>query len=127
MLPLLILAGSLLPATDAKEDAQKVLDRLQGSWTTTSLVYNGKDLSNEDYGKLRFVFKGDEAAIEGSEQVKKEYARLAFKFDPSTTLRLVDITIKAGSQKDITIEGIYELKDDELKLCARIVGNERPA
>jgi uncharacterized protein (TIGR03067 family) len=126
MMPLLILAGTLL-GVDAKEDAKKVVDQVQGSWTTTSLIFSGKDVSNEDYAKLRFVFKGDEAVIEGSDQVKKEYARIGFKFDPSTAPHLVDMSIKAGTQKDTVIEGIYELKGDELRICARVIGNERPA
>lgn len=124
---LLILAGSILPAADAKEEVQKVVDQVQGSWTTTSLIFNGKDVSGEGYAKLRFIFKGNEAALEGSDQVKKEYARLAFQFDPSTMPRLLDITIKAGTQKDLKVEGIYELKGDELKICVRVTGNERPA
>jgi len=124
---LLILAGSLLPAADAKEDVKKVVDQVQGGWTTTSLIFNGKDVSGEAYAKLRFVFKGNEAALEGNDQVKKEYARLAFQFDPSTSPRLLDITIKAGTQKDLKVEGIYELKGDELKICVRVTGNERPA
>jgi uncharacterized protein (TIGR03067 family) len=123
---LLILAGGLLPGVDAKEDAKKIMDQVQGSWTTTSLVFNGRDVSNEDYARLRFVFKGEEAVIEGSDQVKKEYARIGFKFDPSATPHLVDMTVKAGSQKDVVIEGIFEIKGDELKICARVIGNERP-
>jgi len=36
------------------------------------------------------------------------------------------MTITAGIQKDALIPGIYELKKDELKICARVFGNDRP-
>src|SRR5262245_8426520 len=125
---LALLAASLLSAAEDKADARKVLDQVQGTWAVTKLIYNGEDLSDKDYAKtMRFAFKGGDCAIEGSEQVTSEYAKLVFKFDPSTTPKLVDIAVMAGSQKGLSIEGIYELKGDELKLCARVLGKERPA
>jgi uncharacterized protein (TIGR03067 family) len=39
----------------------------------------------------------------------------------------MDITIAAGSQTDATMEGIYELKDDELRICAKVFGKDRPS
>ena len=76
--------------------------------------------------KLKFVFKGDQASVEGNAAVKKEYAKISFKLDPSTTPGCVDMTIGAGVQKDAVIEGIYQLKDDELRICARVFGKDRP-
>jgi uncharacterized protein (TIGR03067 family) len=122
-----VLAVVLLVAADApKEDpGKKELEKLNGAWTTASIEYNGKQ--HEELAKqLRFVFKGDTATVEGSAAVRKEYAKLTFKLDPSTTPKLLDLTVLAGVQKDAVMEGIYEMKDDELKICLKVLGKERP-
>jgi uncharacterized protein (TIGR03067 family) len=123
---LLVTIGLVLTADDPKDLAKKDLAKLQGTWTTASLIYNGKDLSNDGKLKLKFSIKDDKGTIEGNDQVKKEYATITFKLDPSTSPRCVDMTIDAGVQKDTVIEGIYELKDDEFKICAKVLGKERP-
>lgn len=122
---LILTAGLLIAADDPKEAAKKELGQFQGSWTAASVQYNGKDYA-EGAGKIRFVFKGDQVSVEASDKIKKEYARLVFKLDPSTNPHCVDITVAAGVQKDVVIEGIYELKGDELRLCAKVFGKDRP-
>ena len=65
--------------------------------------------------------------VEGDGKVRKEYAKLALKLDPTTTPKCVDMTVAGGIQKDVVMEGIYELKGDELRLCIKVLGNkERP-
>ena len=36
------------------------------------------------------------------------------------------LVIAAGVQKDAVLEGIYQIKDDELTICAKVFGMERP-
>ena len=52
---LAVVAGALLTA-DEKADAKKELAKLQGTWTTERLEYNGKDMT--DKYKINMVFKG---------------------------------------------------------------------
>jgi len=120
----LVFTGLFLAAEPPKDAAKAELAKLQGSWTTASLQYNGKDITAKY--KLKFVFKEDQATIEGSDAVKKEYAKITFKLDPSTNPACVDMIIAGGTQKDAVIEGIYELKDDRLKICAKVFGKDRP-
>jgi uncharacterized protein (TIGR03067 family) len=120
------LAAAPLAAGGAAGGARKDLDRLHGTWTTAALTYNGKDFLADGKKGFQFVIKGDQAVIEGNDEVKKEYARIKLKLDPSTTPKLVDITVAAGVQKDAVIEGIYELKGDEFRICARVLGKDRP-
>ena len=124
---LVVVAGLLVAADDAKEAVKKEVEQMQGTWVPTSLIYNGKDMTNDGKVKFKLVFKGDQATLEGSADVKKEYGKINFKVDPETNPKCVDLVISAGVQKDAVIEGIYELKDGELKICAKIIGNERPA
>jgi uncharacterized protein (TIGR03067 family) len=109
-----------------KDPAKRDLDLLQGNWNATAVTYNGKDFLAESKAGLRFVFKGAEATVEASEAVKKEYAKIKIKIDPGTMPPIMDITVSAGTQLDAVIEGIYELKKDELRICARVLGNDRP-
>jgi uncharacterized protein (TIGR03067 family) len=108
------------------DDTKKELARFAGTWSLSELNWNGKDLTGNPKTAFRFVFKGDEAVVEGSEAVRKEYARIEFKIDPSTRPRIMDITVTGGTQKDAAIEGIYEFKDGQLRICARVFGKDRP-
>src|SRR5262245_32890999 len=120
-----ILLCSFLAAAAAQTgEEKKLLDALQGEWTVAGLEYNGKNMA--DKFKLVFVFKGNVASVEGDEAVRTEYAKLSFKFDPSTDPKCVDLTVLGGIQKDATMEGIYELKGDELRLCVKVFGKDRP-
>jgi uncharacterized protein (TIGR03067 family) len=108
------------------DDAAKVkseLKKLDGTWTVNELVYNGKDHKNL---RFNFVFKGDEAVVEGNDRVKQEYARIKVKFDPGTMPKIMDITVVAGLQKSAAMEGIYEFKQDQLRICVKVFGKDRP-
>jgi uncharacterized protein (TIGR03067 family) len=124
-LALMLVTGFLLAADAPKDASKEELAKLEGTWNTASLQYNGKDIT-EKY-KLKFVFKGDQASIEGSDAVKKEYPKIKFKLDPKATPASVDMTVAGGVQAEAVIEGIYELKDDQLKICAKVFGKDRPA
>jgi uncharacterized protein (TIGR03067 family) len=108
----------------AEDAAKKDLDKLQGFWESTSAQNNGEDISGTI--KLKLKIKGNEVSIDGTEEVTKDYGRVKLKLDPSTTPKSVDLTVTAGGQKDIVLEGIYEIKDDELKICVKIGAKERP-
>jgi uncharacterized protein (TIGR03067 family) len=118
----LVLATSVVTA--GSDQAKKDVAALQGTWNVTKLEYEGKDITGEH--KLSLRFQGDTAAVEGDPKVKTEYGKIKFKLDPSTTPKCVDLTVTAGDQLNVTMEGIYAVKGDELKLCVRVLGNERP-
>jgi uncharacterized protein (TIGR03067 family) len=125
---LLLLSAGLAGAADQADDAvKKDVAKLQGTWTATSLRWNGKDMPTDGKTAIQFVFKDNQATVKSSKAVEKEYAKITFKLDPSTEPRLVDLIISAGVQKDAKIEGIYRIKDDELTICAKVFGMDRPA
>jgi uncharacterized protein (TIGR03067 family) len=121
----LLAAGIVLPALAAEPDpAAKDRKALQGEWAVEALEYNGKDL--KDKYNISFACKDDALTVQGDGAVRKEYAKLTFKLDPSTTPKCVDLTVAGGVQKDAKLEGIYELKGDELRLCVKVFGSDRP-
>jgi uncharacterized protein (TIGR03067 family) len=118
----LIAAAAGLSA--AAQDQKKEVAKFAGTWELDELIYNG-----EDHTKLKFkvTFKGSEAVIEGNDAVKREYARIKLKLDPSTMPKIVDVKVSAGSQADATMEGIYEFKDGKLRMCVKVFGKDRPS
>lgn len=114
-----VVFGVSAPADDAAKD----LEKLQGTWTATEITVNGKTHTE---GTLRFTFKKDQVIAEGDDEVKRDYAKVSIKLDPSTKPACIDIHVMAGEQKGAKMEGIYELKGDDLKICVKLLGNDRP-
>lgn len=115
----------MLAAGDANQ-LKKELAKLDGTWVVNELTYNGKDHKELT---ITFVFKAGEVTVKGDESVKKEYGKFKVTLDPGTSPKLMDISISDGTQKGAAIEGIYELKgekNDELRICAKIFGKDRP-
>src|SRR5262245_42804488 len=105
-------------------DAKKELAKFDGTWNVVEVTYNGKDHSKL---KFNFAFKGDEVVVEGDDKVKLEYARLKIRVNPTTTPKVLDLTVGAGVQKGADMEGIYEFKGDELRICVKVFGQGRPS
>lgn len=120
---LAVTAGALL-AADEKTDAKKALAKLQGTWMTERLESNGSDLTEKF--KVTLIIKGNQITVKGNDEVQKDYAKATFKIDPSTKPPLIDMEVLGGSQKGVKMEGIYELKGDQLKLCVKVIGSDRP-
>lgn len=120
---LITLTALSVPAGQPKQ-AKKDDDPLQGTWLVEGLEYNGNDFKEKF--KISFVIKGDVMIVEGDGAVRKEYAKLKFKLDPTTTPKCIDLKVSEGVQLDAAMEGIYELKDDRLRLCIKVFGQDRP-
>jgi uncharacterized protein (TIGR03067 family) len=128
MRPLLALSAVLaLSAADpAKDDAKKELDKLQGTWSAVSAEVDGMPLDDNLRAGLRFVIKGDEFVVKGDDEVVKMYTRAKITIDPTTKPKSMDFAIGEGSEKGTVVEGIYEWNGDQLKVCAKLTGKERP-
>lgn len=114
----------LLPAVAGDNPAKKEQEKLQGAWTIERLDFNGQDVT--DKYKFQVAIKGNRISVEGNDAVQKDYGQVEFKLDPRTTPPCIDLTVSVGGQKGATLEGIYQVKGNELKLCVQVFGNERP-
>jgi uncharacterized protein (TIGR03067 family) len=112
-----------LGAGGTQESEKKEFDKFAGTWSMAECVYDGTDHSKL---KLKVKFKGDEGTIEGNEKVLDQYGKIKIKLDPSAKPKAIDILISAGSQTDAKLPGIYEWKDDEIRICATVFGLTRP-
>jgi uncharacterized protein (TIGR03067 family) len=106
----------------AQDDAAKERERVQGNWNFVSVEMDGKNLDQFEGAKA--VVKGDRVTVmfkQGFKIVR------TFKVFPDTNPRCVDF-LDADGKGDAS-EGIYELKDNRLKVLVRISrdgGKERP-
>lgn len=119
--PCALIAVLLLGAGDAT-DAKKEAAKFHGTWTADSVIYDGE----EHKLKFKIVFKGDEGVVKDNEKVQDEYAKIKFKLDPAAKPKTIDLTVTGGTQTDSAMKGIYEFKDGELRICAKVFGDGRP-
>ena len=118
----LFLAGAATPRKDSKEDRQK----LQGNWTATAIEFHGRPALGDAVKDLQLEIAGDNMTLKGEGPDLDKYARFTWKLDPTATPKIIDITLTAGADKGAVLEGIYELKNDEWKLCVTVFGKDRP-
>ena len=125
---LVLLAAGLLLAADKPSDAKKKdLDRLQGTWIAASVEYNGEKVEADIVKNLKVVIDGGKMTIKGDSTELEKYGKATLKIDPTTTPKIIDVTLTSGDDKGTTFEGIYELGKDEWKLCVKPFNKERPA
>jgi uncharacterized protein (TIGR03067 family) len=122
---------ALLPmcAAHAQDDAvKKELAKMEGTWDIVSGVERGEPSSEHLLKNLKFVFKGNQLTFAGDDVMAKKVGKIAVKIDATTTPKCIDLKLKvdAGAVKDLLLEGIYEFKGDELKLCISEEAGNRP-
>jgi uncharacterized protein (TIGR03067 family) len=91
---------------DPQEDAKKALADLQGTWRLTAVENQGRTNDLADDGP-RWLIKGNKVFYAG-----KELAVLTA--DGATKPKSLDL---AFAEPKRSYEGIYSVKDDELKIC----------
>jgi len=103
------------------EEAQKDLSQLQGTWQLQSLENGNKETIK--VGK-RTLFIGGELYVSrhGDRIVQTGLLRLMTNRTP----RRIDVVIRKGQYEDNTMLGIYEIKNDTLKVCFDPEGESRP-
>jgi uncharacterized protein (TIGR03067 family) len=114
-LTLLLIGGPGI--TDDKPTTDK--DRLQGRWRTVAGEFGGQPFVKSEISDQIFVFKGD----------------VVLTIQGNITLSAVTYTLdetKKPKQFNFEVENngirpaIYELKDDELRICMDVPGGTRP-
>jgi RNA polymerase sigma factor (sigma-70 family) len=103
--------SSLVPAK--KTDAGKTdLDRLQGVWSVVSIEQGGKPSKLE---KAVFMVDGKRACLQGSDKEIQGGLYL----EPASKPKTFDLAMSTR-----TIEGIYSLEGNTLRLCYGVGGDE---
>src|SRR5436309_9190236 len=120
----MILSLAALASGDEKKDPSAMdRERLQGTWTTVSLVNDGKILIDEKTPpkgpQTKLVYDGDKWRV-GVED--KTFASGVFTVDAAKTPKAIDILDGSGMVNDKTKRGIYTLSGDTYKYCLANAG-----
>lgn len=107
---------AFLAGTDAPRagDAQKDIEKLQGTWTT-----------KKDDKEAILKITGDKFSFEIPSE--KDFHRGVFKVNTSANPKEIDMMVTETSKekhKDKTALGIYEFKGDVLRWCSNAPGRE---
>jgi uncharacterized protein (TIGR03067 family) len=120
---LLVLIAGVLVAADAKDDAKKDLEKLQGNWVMVSGERNGEALPDEQIKALKRTIKDEEFTVMRDSET---LAKGKFTIDPSKSPKTIDVTITEGDNKDKKMLGIYEIDGDNYKVCFAPFDKDRP-
>jgi uncharacterized protein (TIGR03067 family) len=120
---LFLATAGLALAADAKDDAKKELEKLQGTWVMVSSERGGKKMSEDEVKAFQRTVKGDEYIVlhNGETLVKG-----TFTIDPTKKPKTIDALRSEGENKDTPMRGIYEIDGDTYKVCFAPPGMERP-
>jgi uncharacterized protein (TIGR03067 family) len=106
----------------AADDAQKELDKVKGSWVIESMTAEGNDNPEA---------KGNTMTIDGNNwslKIGEQDIGGTLKLDTSKKPHTVDFALSKGNDSGKTALGIYELKDNVLKVCVIHPGEtDRPS
>src|SRR5262245_21871413 len=98
---------------EAGDDRDRLVDKeyaaLRGEWQGTSV-----DKSGRVHEEGTWIFLGGQFALKRDCVV---YEQGQYKIDPAAKPKAIDITFGSGPAKGKALPGIYELNDEQLKIC----------
>lgn len=119
---LLIGTALLLLAADPKLAFEKEFQRMAGTWHFVSIKSDGKDMDEEAVKSARMTITGNRFFF----RVGKDSHAGTIDLDPTKKPKTIDVTFTSGVDKGKVSRGIYDLKDDTLKVCMGVAGATRP-
>jgi uncharacterized protein (TIGR03067 family) len=123
LLLLLVPAVALLIAADAKDDAKKDLDKLQGEWVMVALEVDGKAVPEDKLKGTVLTIKGDKYTT----TVKDTKHEVTITLDPSKDPKHIDMAFPDGPNAPKIGKGIYKIDGDTFVMCrSQSTENPRP-
>lgn len=95
--------------------------KIEGTWKIVSGIKYGEKVEAKSLEGTVIITK-DLITIKGGDMTHE----MTYKLDTKTTPVSITMTGKEGPAKDMTAEGIIELKGEQLKLCYGFPGEKRP-
>jgi uncharacterized protein (TIGR03067 family) len=106
-------------------DANKEKDKLKGTWTLTSLEIGGKKIDLPGEKSMQLVFSGDKVMVKGAGPKGDKDEEGTYTIDATKKPKHLTLTKKGGGADD-TMEGIYEIEGDTLKIGSSAKGPKGP-
>lgn len=125
-----LVLASLLAMTsgraDEPENVPSIKDEfqaLQGTWEVESWEEGGKEVAAEDLKKRTVFFGGTVFIVRRDGKVHQAGS---VQIDPVKNPRTMNFMVKEGKGRDAVMLGVYDLKDDSLKIAYDPEGQVRP-
>jgi uncharacterized protein (TIGR03067 family) len=99
------------------------IDLLQGTWHVSALEVDGQKMDEAMLGAAQIVIEGNRFTSTGMGAVYEGTIELDTSKKPGHLTMYFD----AGPEKGNQNPGIYEMKNDTLRICLSTRGNERPS
>jgi uncharacterized protein (TIGR03067 family) len=110
-LVVILAVGLLLGADDKQADAKKDQEKLQGDWTMQSGERDGEPFPEEVVKAMKRTVTGDKFVITRDGET---LAKGTFTLDASQKPKTIDAKLEGAG---LSVQGIYELDGDTLKVC----------
>ena len=123
LVPFFTLALVLSAMQPAMSADPKDSDAIQGNWLPSTAELGGKPFPEEVRKTIKLTIKDDKYTV----TVGKNPDRGTVQLDQSAKPKSLDVTGTEGPNKGKTIQAIYELDGDSLKICYDLSGKSRPA
>jgi uncharacterized protein (TIGR03067 family) len=108
--------------TFGQGEAQKELEKFQGTWVVESVVADGKEVPSDVVKAFKMTFKGDTYTV----LIGLEKTEGTFRIDPTKEPKTMDIIPDNGPDRDRIQRSIYAFDGDKLKICGAQPGKDRP-
>jgi len=117
------LASIWFIAHTGDDTAKKDLEKFQGNWTLISAERDGKKTPEDEAKKIKLTIQGNTFVLRKDGVVVSEGTMTV---DASKKPKEVTETITAGPNKGKVFSAIYEIDDEQHKICFAAAGKERP-
>jgi len=119
----LTLAVTLLGTSSRADAVADDLAKFQGTWKLISVETDGKPVEDVASRNITVTFDGDTHTVRLGDKVIEKNVKIVI--DPTKTPKQVTDTVTEGTNKGLTIQGIYKLDGDKLTSCITYK-SERP-
>ena len=115
--------GVLIAADVSDDAAKKDLEKFQGNWLLISLERDGKKTPPEEAKKFTLPIQGNKFMLRKDAVIISEGT---MTLDLTKKPKEIDETITTGPNKGKMFMAIYEIDDEQHKICFAAPGKERP-
>jgi uncharacterized protein (TIGR03067 family) len=107
----------------AADSSEQDVAAMQGVWKVESVTLDGNEVLAENLKNWHRIVEGSHVAWKDGETTLIE---LDIKLDPTQKPKTIESTIATGDDKGKVLLGIYELKDNVLRVCFANPDRPRP-
>ncbi len=105
--------GSPFAAGVGGDDAEKDLQKLQGTWVMVSGERDGKKVADEDVSKSKITYEGNTIRLFTPHQSGETIVAEIVKVDPTKSPKQMHFIRKNGPNAGTTVIGIYEFDGND--------------